>query len=445
MATTTPQEAPWPSGELAMLGDPRREMILGLVLVAGLFCGLVAWGGFVRMDAAASAQGTVIVSGRRQTVQAADGGVVTGLFAREGQAVRAGQLLISLAPAQARADETALARRAIELQAQLARIGAEQDGRGSLTPPAMFAALPDEEKGMAQAALAREAAALADDIRANQAQVSALRARAAQSDAQVAGYKSQLAANQRQLALNDQELAAMKDLASQGYAPTSRVRALEQSGAALQGQSGAAAAALGQVRAAGSEARFELAQALAARSGQLSETRRRLEADLDEVTPKLAAAKERLARTQVRSPVAGRVLGLVPNTMGAVVVSGQPLMDIVPDRAGTVVEARLTPADGAAVRPGDHARVHLPAGRDGRPVVVDAVVARVGADALTDARTDQGYVPVEISLHPRAPAQESAVRPGVPVGVVIPVRKRTALQYWLEPLTQSFSRSMHER
>jgi HlyD family secretion protein len=84
--------------------------------------------------------------------------------------------------------------------------------------------------------------------------------------------------------------------------------------------------------------------------------------------------------------------------------------------------------------------------------VLTGTVTQVSADSLTDERTGQSYYEVQLTvpqdqldiIH-RIPDADSGMRPGVPAQVVIPLRKRTALQYLFEPLTQSLWASFRQR
>ncbi|HEU4497754.1 MAG TPA: biotin/lipoyl-binding protein, partial [Sphingomicrobium sp.] len=118
--------------------DEQREVRLGLI-VAGLFFVLfLGWAAFAPLDAAAYANGQLVVSGQRQSVQHRDGGVVAKINVVEGQRVKKGDTLLELAGAEVRAQERALAAQLVNSQAQRARLEAELSG-GAISWPAEFA------------------------------------------------------------------------------------------------------------------------------------------------------------------------------------------------------------------------------------------------------------------------------------------------------------------
>jgi HlyD family secretion protein len=178
---------------------------------------------------------------------------------------------------------------------------------------------------------------------------------------------------------------------------------------------------------------------------------REVEASLNDVMPKLQAARDQLARTEIRSPASGTVVGLTVFTPGGVIEPGQKLMDIVPERAPLTIEAKLSVADGDDVHPGREALVNFDALHERTLPALKGKVTRVSADAFTDEKTGASYYTAEINVplselkKIEAVRGTDALRAGLPVSVQIPLRKRTALQYAFEPLTASLRKSFREQ
>jgi HlyD family secretion protein len=412
------------------------------------FVGLCGWAAFARMDAATNASGVVVVSGHRQAVQSRDGGVVSALKVKEGDHVTAGQVLVEFAPAEAIAQERALTERVLGLKAQIARLEAEQMGAAAVTAPAEFASLPADDRIIADHALALEAHALASGRGAESARRGTLVQRQAEAEQQIVGYQRQLEANGRQQKLNADELKGMKDLAARGYAPVTRVRALEQSAAGLEGDAGAQSAEIARLNAVRGEARLESLQGDNERARQISDEMHRAQADLQANEPELQAARDRLARTRAIAPVSGAVTGLTVNTVGGVVAQGQRLMEIVPDKLPLVVEAQVAPRDASDLKVGQQTQVRFSALHSRSMPILHGQLTRLSPDSVVEERTGRAYFVVDVTV-PRSELdligdKGDALRPGMPVDVVVPQRKRTALQYWLEPLTQTLWRSFHE-
>ena len=135
-------------------GNPTNEIRLGVIIAVAFFVVFLGWAALVPLDAGVHAQGSIAVAGNRQSVQHRDGGVVTALHVREGQHVRAGDVLIELSAPELRASERALTSDYLTLIAERARLLAESSGQRDFAVPAEFASLPAEDRDMAQQALA---------------------------------------------------------------------------------------------------------------------------------------------------------------------------------------------------------------------------------------------------------------------------------------------------
>lgn len=432
--------------------DPSFDMRLGYVIAFLFFVLLIGWAAFTRLDAAAIAPGKLVVDGQRQTVQHRDGGVVGQIFVREGQKVAKGEILLSLAAADVLAQERALSAQAITLLAQRARLQAEQAGRSTIVPPTEFAALMNPEDRLeAERALEVQRAQLRTRLAVVQAQRGALAERRSGAGNLGRGYSQQVSALDQQIRSIDQELQSLRGVAAEGFVSQSRIRALERARAELFGQRGQYSATVAQTRDQAGESRL---QSLEAQSNYLERSATELRdvaAALNEVLPKLSAARDQLSRTVIRSPATGTVVGLQVFTPGGVIAAGQRLMDIVPDQATLNIEGRLTVQDGDDVSTGQAAFVRFDSLHERALPPLEGKVSRVSADSFNDEKSGESYFTVSVKVEPsqlallkdvRGPDFE--LRAGMPVTIEIPVRQRTALQYMLEPLTTAMQRAGRE-
>jgi HlyD family secretion protein len=436
---------------LATRADPARDIRVGLIIAAIFFLGFLGWAAISRLDAAALAPGKLVVSGQRQTVQHRDGGVVAQVLVKEGQHVRQGDVLVRLAAADVEAQERALSGQAISLLAQRARLQAEQAGHTRIVPPREFAALQEPYRQDADRALQLQLNQMRTRTAVLSAQRGVLGQRTSQASSSGQGYSRQLVAVEEQLRLIEDELASLRTVAEKGFVSRSRIRALERTKADLEGQRGQYAATVAQSGSQAGESRLQILEAQNNYYERVASELREVETTLADILPKWEAARDQLARTQIRSPATGAVVGLSIFTPGGVIAAGQKLMDIVPDRAELKVEGRISPTNADDVRPGQHAFVRFDTLHEKTLPALEGVVTRFSADAMTDERTGETYYTAEISI----PAEElrkveelrgaNTLRAGIPVAIQIPTRKRTALEYALEPLTGAVRRSLHEQ
>ncbi len=445
-------QSPLADGQVLPLNARMKtDMAIGAGVLVAFFGGFLGWAAFAPLDAAATFSGAVTVSGHRQTIQSRDGGVISRLQVHDGDHVKAGQVLITLAAADALSSERSFASRIIHRQAEIARLHAEQRGERTLVAPAEFAAYTGDDLADAQQALRAEQTELKAQIEANETRREVLRSRITQTSQEIEGFHRQAESNRRQQQLNDQELAGLRDLAAQGYAPQTRVRAAERSGAELSGNAGAQQAEMAKLATAMGETRLQIAQGDSERAQAVAQDLRTSEADLQVLIPQWRAAKEQLARMEIRAPADGVVVGLAVNTVGGVIVPGQHLADVVPDRAGLVVEAEAAPKDAAALKVGQVAEMRFTSVSGRVAPKVAGRVTRVSADSFVNEKTGRSFYTTEVTadgsdlraLQAASPGIED-MKPGQPVQVMIPLRRRTLLQYLFEPLAQTLWRSMRQ-
>ena len=440
------------SHETPVIDDrPDRDMRTGIIIAFLFFVVFLGWAAFARLDAAAYAQGRLTVEGQRQSVQHRDGGVIGAIFVKEGQHVRQGQPLMELAAADVRAQARMYSAQYIGFQAQRARLMAEQLGAGHVEWPAEFATLEGQEKEDAQEAIKLQTTQFDSRASVLTAQTGVLREQAGQVQETARGYRSQLAASTEQARLIGEELDSLRDVADKGFVSKSRIRALERARADLHGQEGQYSASIARSGAEAGENRLKALEAEKAYRERAASELRDVEFLLNEIAPKFRAAKDQLARLAIRAPATGIVVGLSVFTVGGVIAPGQKLMDIVPDHAGLVIEARISPEDIDDLKVGQDAQIRFNSLHERDLPIMDGRITRLSADSFQDEKTGQSFYTGEITVPSKEldiirsrRGEDFNLKAGMPVQVLVPLRARTALQYALEPLTQSLWLSFRE-
>jgi HlyD family secretion protein len=431
--------------------DPRRDIRIGAAIVIFFFVILLGWAALAPLDAAVPAQGVIAISGNRQTVQHREGGVVTAINIREGQRVNAGDVLIEMAAPDLKAQERALTSDYLTNLAQRARLMAERAGQRNFAPPIEFAGLPPEDQVLAAQALALQRAQLNARIASISAQQSVLGQRSLQLGEQQGGYSEQIASLREQQRLLADELAGMREIEKKGFASVNRIRALERALADLKGREAAMRSEIARAGEGKGETRMQSVSIETNALEQVATELRDTQARLSDVLPKLIAVREQLQRARVRAPVSGQVVGLTVFTIGGVVAPGQTLMEIVPDRRALVIQAQVAPNDADDVYVGQEAQVRFVSVHDRTLPLLTGKVRTISADSFTDEKTGRSFFRAEIEVTPEQLRRvggtlgHGQLRPGLPVEVLLNVRKRTALQYILEPLTRNLWGSLREQ
>lgn len=430
--------------------DPRRDIRIGAIVAFVFFVVLLGWAAFVPLDAAVRAPGVISVLGNRQAVQHPDGGVVTAIHVTEGQRVRAGEVLVELAAPDARAAERALTSDYFALLAQRARLNAERSGLPLQVPPE-FLALPAIDRPLAEEAMRLQRAQMAARASSMSAQQSVLVQRERQLRQQQSGFSEQRQSYAEQRKLLDDELDGLREIQKKGFASMNRVRELERVDAELRGNQAALTSEIARAGEGVGETRMQSLSLLRSSQEEIATDLRDTESKISTVLPKLISLREQLARAQIRAPATGAVVGLTTFTVGGVVAAGQTLMDIIPENRKLVIQAEVSPPDADDVYAGQPAQVRFASVGSRNLPLVTGHVKTISADSFTDEKSGRHYFRAEIEVTERDLAKVQGVlgkghlRAGLPVESMLLVRNRTALEYLLEPLGRSFSRSLHEQ
>ena len=433
------------------IDDSSRDVRLGIIVAGLFFVVFLGWAAFAPLDSAAYATGQLVVSGQRQSVQHRDGGVVASIKVVEGQRVRKGDTLIELAGAEVRAQERALAAQLVNSQAQRARIEAELSGSGIIKWPAEFSTLTGSRRDAVAEAVRVQTAEFQARRSSLGAQTQVLGQQSAQASQSASGYRSKMVSSAEQERLIQAEIDALRPVAEKGFVSQSRMRALERAKADLQGQRGQYQANVAEAQSAASGGRLRQIEAEKSYRERASAELREVEFALGELMPKYRAANDQLERLRIRAPVSGTVIGLSIFTVGGVISPGQTLMDIVPDNADLVVGARVSIDDADDLRIGQKAQVRFQGLHERSLPIIFGELTKLSADTLVDKENGEAFYTAEVRVPAdqikelkRVRGQDFELRAGAPVAVLIPLKKRTALQYALEPLTETMWKAFRE-
>jgi HlyD family secretion protein len=425
--------------------SPRPELIAGIAVIAAFFVVFLGWAALAPLDAGAYAQGQIAVSGNRQAVQHREGGTVQRLNVAEGDNVTQGQVLLELSSGEIRASERGVTGQIVSLLAQRARMIAERDGLASIPTPPDLTSLPPEDQPLADEAMRLQRLQFSARRTGRATERGVLDQRIGQLDQQVLGYQRQIEANLEQRRLIGEELAGMRELAAKGYAPQNRVRALERAAASLDGDLGNLRAQVARAREAMGETRLQSSGIATRTNEEIADGLRQIDVQLNDLRPRQTELRQQIARSQIRAPATGQVVGLTIFTPGGVIQPGQTLMSIVPDNAAQIIVASLNPADIDDVKVGLSTEVRFPGLHDRSAPILHGTVTRVSADAFTDEATGRSFFRCEVIIPPeeldKLGNAAEHIRTGMPAEVIVLLRKRTALEYLVEPLTRSLWRS----
>jgi membrane fusion protein, type I secretion system len=418
----------------------------GLGVIIAVFGGLIFWSVVAPINGAVVAPGQVMVESNRKIVQHLEGGVVGEILVHEDQFVEKGEVLARLDSTVTQANLTRVESQLAELYARRARVRAIRDGKDTLSEPS---GAPEILATPAFLAMFEGQKELFTAQRATlDKQVLLLKERIIQQEKRIGGLTAQRTSIIAQLRLIDDELESVRGLHKKGFAPLTRLRALERESQRLYGEQGSLTAALAGADSIIAEAQLEIERLKgAAREKAITELRD-VEVSIADFEETRVTAADALTRTEIRAPQSGRVIGLSIHTVGGVIAPGAPIMEIVPGGAKLEIAARVSPRDVDKVRAGQAAVIRFSSFSARMTPQVKGTVRSVSADSLADQITGAPYYLVLIDL-PEADELMDALRgeplvPGMPAETFIRTGRQPAISYLLRPLTDALARSMRE-
>lgn len=413
----------------------------GLWFLAGSVGVAIAWSFIGKLDVVVAAPGKVIPVDRVKVVQPTELGVVRAIHVRDGQEVKAGQLLIELDPTTAGADDmqarTGLKAAQIEGTRSEALIGYLETGRLSFSSPA----------GSRNGLSSMQHDLAAAQLQEYEARRGVLQSQRAEHAADAAGARAEQAKLRETLPLLEQQLNGRRQLAEKGYFSRLKVLEVEEERIERIRNIDVQEAAVAKAEAAISGIDQQLAQLR-------SELSRTTIKNLADARDNANLRRSEIEKTDMRSrlmrltsPVDGTVQQLAVHTLGGVVEPAQALMVIVPNGVRLVVEALVLNKDVGFVRVGQPVRIKVDAFPFTDYGTVSGELIGLSSDAVQDEKLGLVYnARVQLAEGSAGAARERMkLSPGMSVSAEIKTARRRVIQYLLSPIVARMDEAGRER
>ncbi len=424
---------------------------------------LLAWAVFVPLGSAVIAPATLASSGHNQLLQHVRGGTVSGIFAREGDLVEKGRIVVKLDPAVDQANLTRLkARHAVltalrkRLEAEkaggLAQAGLDLDGldislmtmRGSKSFDfTVTSSLGDG--AIAKTLNAEQGRQFEKGRLAIGAQLKGLADRAEGQRQRYKSLREQIQNAERRTQMLQKQLADAELLVKAGH--ISRYQVWEIETRLLDSQNNISDLHA-QMAAAGSqisETEAEMDRVRMADGVETSRTLTEVLAELEQISDELKAAETATDAASLRAPVRGYVVRLAAKTIGGVVRPGEVMAEIVPADAALEVKARVPLDKISAVQVGQSAELKISTLNPRVHDPIKATVSYVAADASRDEQTGERFFEVYARLDDDATkALDVSLLPGMSGELFIEGETRTFATYMLQPILDGLARTFRE-
>jgi membrane fusion protein, adhesin transport system len=376
--------------------------IMALVVVAALL-----WAATFDLDEITRGTGKVIPSSREQVIQSLDSGVLAELLVREGDAVVKDQVLLRIDDARAGPVFREAREKWIALSAQAARLKAESYGTSLQFP----------------AHVQEDPAVVRRETRAFHARKRAL--------------DEQMAAMQQSLEQLGKELSLTTPLVEQGVMSEVELLRLKRQYADMQSH---------------------MAERRNRYLTDASNEWVRVESELSQTRENTLAREDAFKKTVIRAPMDGIVKNVQQTTLGAVIQSGQNILEIVPVKDDMLVEAYVKPSEVAFLKVNQPAVVKLTAYDFNKYGGLEAVLDHISPDTLRDENKqrkpgsapvdlEEGYYRILVRIVDQRVDRHGMrmnATPGMTATVEIKTGQKTVLEYLLRPL-QTLTQALRER
>lgn len=400
---------------------------------------LIVWASVAQVDEVTKGEAKVIPSRQLQVIQSLDGGVVSEILVKEGQVVEAGQLLLKIDETRATSGVRESAAQAFSLRVKAARLKALAEGT-AFEPPA------------AQEGNLEEARILDEERQLYDAKRSELSAMLSINDQQLAQRRQELSeaqarrnSAQRSMDLSQQELSKTRPLLATGAVSEVEVLRLEREVSRARGDMEQAGAQSARAQAAINEASRKIQETDLSFRNEARKELSEVLARLNALTEGAVALADKVDKSQVKSPVRGRVQRLLANTVGGVVSPGRDIVEIVPLDDALVLEAKIQPRDIAFIHPGQAATVKFSAYDFAIYGGMEAVVENISPDTVTNERGDQTYYMVRVRTTQPQLNDKMPILPGMTAEVDVLTGQKTVMSYLLKPVLRAHERALSER
>jgi HlyD family secretion protein len=429
----------------AALRSIRLHLIVGLAIVVVLAGGLGGWASTAQISGALIAPGSVVVESNVKKVQHPTGGVVGEVRARDGDLVKAGDVVVRLDDTVTKASLAIVTKTLDGLWARAARLEAEQRGLDKIVFPRMLLDRLDDPD--VKNVIASESKLFDVRVNGRVGQKAQLRERVTQLNEEISGLAAQETAKDKEIALVEKELIGVRDLYEKHLVQMSRLTTLERDAARLNGERAQYIASRAQARGKITETELQIIQVDKDMVSEVSKDLRETNDKIGEFVERKVTAEDQLRRVDIRAPQDGMVLQSTVHTVGGVITAGDAIMMIVPQADDLQVEAKVNPQDIDKLQIGQKTLLRLSAFNQRTTPELNGLVTRVSPDVTADQRTGQSYYTIRVSMPPQEVARLGDVKliPGMPVEAFVQTGDRTMMSYLIKPLSDQLMRAFREK
>ncbi len=416
---------------------------IGMVISIIGFGGFILWGTQANLAKGVSAQGTVVVEGKRKTVQHLEGGIIKEILVKDGDKVKHGQVLIRLDETQIQSQADLYNMRLNTALATLDRLSAEQSQTKILTFSDVLASKKDDEN--IEQIMAVQQTLFKARREQLDGRASILSQRIEQLNETKIGLEAQKFASIQQLEFLDEELERSKQLVKRKIVSLNDITLKRRDKARVEGEIGKITAEISGAVLTQGEARLEILQLQKTFDQEVAQQIIENREKIFDLKSQITATADVLKRMTILAPQNGTIIGQTVFTIGGVVPPASPLLEIVPQEDKLVIEAKIGTVDIDNIFVSQGVRVRLSAFKMRSTPLLRGEVINISPDVIINQQTGESYYIAQITL-PKVETDkiDEEILPGMPAEILIETGSRTPMEYMLEPLESVIERALNE-
>lgn len=422
---------------LARRGTPSAYLLS--LAVCLLIITFAVWARYAILDEVTRGMGQVIPSQHVQVIQNLEGGIIEEILIQENQIVDKGDTLVRLSNEAAASHFRDSFSQSLEHRAAIARLEAEVKGTALSFPEEIKKHDPQIIEDQKQIFLTRK----------NQLdlEIKLLKSRYEQKIQEIAEMENKKKKLETNLGLAREQMSIAKPLVDKQVYPRVDYISLQRDVASLKGDIRTLELGIPRARKEADEIRktqsHRIAEFRSKAADEINKRRMELKSQLEAIS----AGKDRVTRTDVRSPVRGTIKQININTIGGVIRPGETILEIVPLDDTLLIEAKIRPADIAFIRPSQKAMIKITAYDFSIYGGLEGTVEQISADTIQDERKDSFY---KVKLRTKTNAmtyrgEKLPIIPGMTASVEILTGKKSVLDYLLKPILKAKQNAFRER
>ena len=419
---------------------------IGLSVIFVVFGILGVWAYYAKMDTGVPLAGKVVVEANKKVIQHLEGGIVEKIYVKDGNFVRKGDKLIKFSDTKARATLNSIKAKYYEAIVLADRLRAENEKRDKISFSKELNELDRTKREKLQNAQIeifnnRRNTLLKEEKVAEQ-KIKSL-------EKQVSNLEDIISTKQRLLSSYEEEQKEQEALLKERLIDKTKIREIKRKIESIKSDILSSKSDIKRISYQIDEIKTNLALKKEDFYAKVKQELRDTIISIEDMEAKMTEVKDRLKRTILRAPVSGTVLGLKVHTIGAVVSSGKPIMEIVPKDSKLIIEAKLSPMYIDYVKVGLKANMTFPAFQmKGRFIKkIEGEVIFVAADSTVDDKGNSFYIVkliVDDEGNEVLRKENLKLLAGMPANVVIKIGQQTMFEYIVKPMTIMLDRAFLE-